>query len=193
MSSQSLLARWLAALTMLCGLLAFTASIIPTHAQEPTPENDANCITCHEHEYYVYDSGKWFCLCDAPMHCVYCHGGRTDSSVEKVAHEGLVLYPTRGHAERCQSCHEEDYMSRVVAFSEKAGVSSTPVPIITATPAALAAIPVDRPPSRTMLISKHFETWQLVGLAVMGLIIIGLIVFGVRCYRLDCLFKEKHT
>ena len=193
MSSQSLLARWPAALAMLCGLLAFTASITLTHAQEPTPENDANCVACHEHQYYVYDSGKWFCLCDAPMHCVYCHGGRTDSPSKDVAHEGLVLYPTRGLAERCQSCHEEDYMSRVVAFTNEAGVSSTPIPIITATPAALAAIPVDQPPSRTMLISKHFETWQLVGLAVMGLIIIGLIVFGIRCYRQDCLFKEKLT
>ncbi len=31
--------------------------------------------------------------------------------VEEVAHEGLVLYPTREHAERCQARHTEDYMN----------------------------------------------------------------------------------
>lgn len=193
MFNRSSLISWLAGLAILCGLLAFTAPAAPAQAQEPTPENDANCMACHEHQYYVYDSGKWFCLCDAPMHCVYCHGGRTDSPVKEVAHEGLVLYPTRGHAERCQTCHTEDYMSRVVTFSSVAGVSSTPLPIITATPAVIAAAPVEQPPISTPLISRHFETWQLVGLFALGLIIIGLIAFGVRCYRQDCLFKEKLT
>ena len=186
--------KWILAWVFILGLLILLLpQSTPVRGQEPMPENDANCVSCHEHQYYLYDSGKCFCLCDAPMHCVYCHGGRTDSMIAEEAHEGMVLYPTRDNAERCQTCHTEDYMSRVVAFSEVAGVSSTPVPIITATPAALAAVPVDQPPSKIMLISKHFETWQLVGLSVMGLIIIGLIVFGIRCYRQDCLFKEKLT
>jgi hypothetical protein len=83
-------------------------------------------------------------------------------------------------------------MSRVVTFSTVAGVSSTPVPIITATAVAVAAAPVELPASG-MLITRQFETWQIVGLTMLGLIIIGLIVFGVRCYRQDCLFKEKLT
>lgn len=193
MSTLSMLVRWLAALAILCGLMALTAPITPAHAQEPTPENDANCVACHEHQYYLYDSGKWFCLCDAPMHCVYCHGGRTDSPVEEVAHEGLVLYPTRGHAERCQACHKEDYMSRVVAFSEEAGVSSSPVPVITATPVAFAAVSGGPPPVSRFLNYQQFETWQLIGLGVIGVFIIGFTIFGIRCYQQDCLFKERHS
>jgi hypothetical protein len=50
MFNRSSLIRWLAGLAILCGLLAFTA---PAQAQEPTPENDANCMVCHEHQYYV--------------------------------------------------------------------------------------------------------------------------------------------
>jgi hypothetical protein len=52
--------------------------------------------------------------------------------VEEEAHEGLVLYPTRDQAARCQECHPEDYMQRVVTFETVAGVSSTPQPVITA-------------------------------------------------------------
>jgi hypothetical protein len=169
--------------TILCLLGTF-----PAHAQEPTPENDANCVSCHEHQYYVYDTGKWFCLCDAPMHCVYCHGGRTDSMVEEIAHEGLVLYPTRNHAERCQTCHAEEYMSRVVAFESVAGVSSTPRPIITATPSDVIALLEDRQPALLLRLSQ-LETWQLIGLAGIGILLIGIVIFGYRCWKADCLRK----
>ena len=163
----------------------------PAHAQEPTPGNDANCVACHEHQYYVYDSGKWFCLCDAPMHCVYCHDGRTDSQVKEIAHEGLVLYPTSNQAERCQACHEEDYMSRVVTFDTVAGISATSQPLITATAAELLAVQAEQRPAPPLLRLGQLEPWRLVVLGVLGIALIGIISMGYRCWKADCLLKSR--
>lgn len=168
-----------------------SAWISPVHAQEPapTPTNDANCVACHEHQYYLYDSGKWFCLCEAPMHCVYCHGGRTDSLTKEQAHEGLVLYPTRQHAERCQACHTEDYMERVVTFGEVAGLSPTPQAIITATPVLPVAAPVEAPSISLFFQRSQIETWRQAMLSVLAIALIGVIIFGYRCWKADCLQK----
>lgn len=188
-----MLRKWIALWSVMLGLTgALFLTVHPAQAQEPTPalENDANCVTCHEHQYYVYDSGKWFCLCKAPMHCVYCHGGRTDSNKKDVAHEGLVLYPTRNHAERCQACHTENYMSRVVTFEEEAGVSNTPVPIITATPVGSVVAAVTEPPSNPLMIQlRQLESWRLVGLGGLGIVLLALFYFGYRCWRTDCMAK----
>lgn len=180
-------------LIMIIALAGLLLWVSPAQAQEPTPteESDANCVACHEHQYYVYDSGKWYCLCEAPMHCVYCHGGRTDSDVEEIAHEGLVLYPTHEHAERCQTCHTEDYMARVVAFESMVGVSPTIVPIITATPVEPAA-PVEATPSNPLLVRLgQLNAWQLVGLVFLGILAIGIAIFGYRCWKADCLTKQR--
>jgi hypothetical protein len=185
--------KWIIACSLVIGLaICLLPQAAPVRSQEATPENDANCVACHEHQYYVYDSGKWYCLCEAPMHCVYCHGGRTDSSVEEIAHEGLVLYPTREHAERCQTCHVEDYMARVVKFSSVAGVSSTPLPILTATPAQATGPLIIEPPVVSFTRLGQLEPWRLVGLGLLGLVFILVIAFGYRCWKLDCLSK-KHS
>ncbi len=186
--------KWIAARIMVLGVVCLSlAQASPAQAQDPTPtvENDANCVACHEHQYYVYDSGKWYCLCKAPMHCIYCHGGRTDSAVQEIAHEGIVLYPTRNHAERCQSCHEEDYMSRVVAFDEAAGISSTPVPVITATQAEPAAAAMVAPTEPPMLRLGQLEPWRLIVLGILLVGIVTLFIFGYRCWRADCLRKIR--
>jgi hypothetical protein len=183
--------RWIAGWLIVIGMVILLAPwAIPARAQETTPENDANCVACHEHQYYVYDNGKWFCLCDAPMHCVYCHGGRTDSPVKEVAHEELVLYPTRNHAERCQTCHTEDYMSRVVTFETKAGVSSIPQPIVTATPFEPAATPVEQQPALLRRLDQ-LGFWRLMGLGVLAIALVVVIFFGYRCWKADCLGRLK--
>ena len=182
--------KWIAVCLLVLGML-LVIQIFPAYAQESTPENGANCVACHTHQYYLYDSGKWFCLCDAPMHCIYCHGGRTDSMVEEEAHEGLVLYPTRGHAERCQNCHEEDYMSRVVAFSSVAGVSNTPQPIITATPVEAAATTTEGTPSFLWLRFSQLESWQWVELGGVMIALVVIAILGYRCWKADCLMKSR--
>jgi hypothetical protein len=185
--------KWSVVCIMILGMvILLPAQAIPIRAQEPTPENDANCVACHEHRYYLYDSGKWFCLCDAPMHCVYCHSGRTDSQIEEVAHEGLVRYPTRNHAERCQTCHTEDYMARVVTFETVAGVSSTPLPVVTATPMILPAALVEEPSLNPLLLRlRQLESWRLVGLGILTIALVGNMIFGYRCWKADCLAQSK--
>ncbi len=183
--------RWIPVWIILIGLLILITPAAPAHAQEPTLENDANCVACHTHEYYLYDSGKYFCLCEAPMHCVYCHGGRTDSMVEEVAHEGLVLYPTRNQAERCQECHPADYMDRVVSFASVAGISATPQPIITATAVQAAGPVVAQPPSSPLQRITQLETWRLIGLGGVAIALCAIIIFGYRCYKADCLVNSR--
>jgi len=176
--------KWMIATGIVMILLIMA---IPAHAQESTPENDANCVSCHEHQYYLYDSGKWFCLCDAPMHCVYCHGGRTDTYEKDLAHQGLVLYPTHNHAERCQTCHDEDYMTRVVTFETVAGVSSTPLPVITATPVRFAAAIAEEQPALPLPRLSQLEHWRLIGLGILGIAMVGILILGYRCWKADCL------
>jgi len=181
--------KWIAFWMIVAGIvILLLPQAFPAYAQEPTHENDANCVSCHTHQYYLYDSGKWFCLCKAPMHCVYCHGGRIDSLVKEVSHEGLVLYPTRNQAERCQTCHTEDYMARVVTFETVAGVSSTPWSIITATPFEPAAAPLEPQPALLLRLNQ-IGPWRLVGLGVLGIAMIGVLFFGYRCWKADCLPK----
>ena len=184
--SRKYVSCWMMLTIML--ILSF-ALVSPTRAQEsePTPENDANCVACHEHQYYLYDSGKWFCLCKAPMHCVYCHGGRTDSRMKDIAHEGIVLYPTRHEAERCQGCHGKEYLERVVEFATVAGVSSTPIAIITATPSEVpVAGLIESPPSSGLFSPIHTDPWKSAALIGLGILIVGFAVLGYRCWKEDC-------
>jgi hypothetical protein len=181
-------------LFMALGALTISLAFVsPARGQEPAPENDANCVACHEDQYYLFDSGKWYCLCEAPMHCIYCHGGRTDSNVEEVAHEGLVLYPTREHAQRCQTCHTEDYLARVVKFSSIAGVSSTPLPILTATPAEVISLTSVELPAISPTRLNQLEPWRRAALGVLGVVFIIVIGFGYRCWKLDCLSKRQSS
>jgi hypothetical protein len=184
--------KWLLVVLILAGVLfCLLGRVVPVAAQAPTPRNDENCVYCHTHRYYLYDSGKWFCLCDAPMHCVYCHGGRTDSFDKDIAHEGIVLYPTRNNAERCKDCHTEDYLDRVVTFGAAAGVSPTPQPVPTATENTTAGAVVAALPARPLLHIDYLEPWRLAGLAVIAIVLLLVAVFGYHCYKDDCLMRSR--
>jgi len=185
--SRKLIPLWIILLVLVLLIQPSTAA----YAQDVTPENDDNCVACHTHEYYLYDSGKYFCLCEAPMHCVYCHGGQVDSMVEEEAHAGLVLYPTRDQAEQCQECHPADYMDRVVTFETVAGVSSTPVPIITATAMQSAAGTIEQLPPTPFQRISQLEPWRLIGLGAAGIALCAIIFFGYRCWKADCLMKSQ--
>lgn len=184
--------KWVLFALITTGLLfCLLGHAVPAAAQEPTPGNDENCVACHTHQYYLYDSGKYFCLCEAPMHCVYCHGGRTDTLDKTLAHEGLVLYPTHEHAQRCQSCHTEDYLDRVVTFGAVAGINPTaqPVPTATVNAAAVAEAAALTPPSPLRL--ESLEPWRLAGLAILTLVLLLVAFFGYRCYKQDCLLRAR--
>ncbi len=184
--------KWMLVSLFAIGFVLFALlQSTPVQAQEPTPPNDANCVACHEHEYYLYDSGKWFCLCDAPMHCVYCHGGRTDTMDKTISHTGVVLYPTANHAERCQKCHPADYTERVVTFASIAGISNTPQPMITATPAQANLVQQVEtlPPGLSRL--SRIPAWRLGLLGIVLLAMLVLVIFGYRCWKADCLLKSR--
>jgi hypothetical protein len=189
------MSRWRLSLFLLlaAALVLSLAPVAPARGQEPTPESDANCVACHTNQYYLYDSGKYYCLCEAPMHCVYCHGGRTDSDVAEIAHQGLVLYPTREHAERCRACHTEDYLARAVKFAAIAGVSSTPQPILTATPQKGIGPISTEPPYVSLTRLGQLAPWRLIGLGVLGVALILVIAFGYHCWKLDCLSKRQSS
>lgn len=182
--------RWLVMGSAAIGvflLLAFWAG--PAYAQEPTLGSDENCVACHEHRYYLYDSGKWFCLCDAPMHCVYCHGGNPAVKEAEPAHEGLVLHPTRNQAERCKACHTDDYLERVVTFGAVAGINPTPRPVATATAGEGGVGLVAEVPGSMRL--GRLETWRSIGLMFVGLALALILIFGYHCYKADCLTRTQ--
>ncbi len=186
MSTKKGLIGWMILITL---TVSFVGAV-PVQAQDPTPKNDENCLSCHENQYYLYDAGKYFCLCDAPMHCIYCHGGRADSYKKEIAHEGLVLYPTRDHAIRCQGCHTEDYMSRVVKFDAVAGIRATPVAMVTATPVEAGILAVIEPPDLPLGGGSRIESWRSVSLGLLGLAFMALLAFALRCYRQDCTQRQ---
>lgn len=172
-------------------LVLLVPSANPVYAQESTPENDANCVYCHESQYYLYDSGKYFCLCEAPMHCIYCHGGRTDSYNKEIAHEGMTFYPTADHAARCKSCHDEDYMARVVKFDRVAGLSPSPRPMVTATAVQVAALPAEPSQGAPLLRLSQLEPWRQIGLIFVAFGVVAILILGYRCWKADCLAKTQ--
>ena len=182
--------KWFTIWVMLAGLMILLLPVAnPVHAQESTPENDANCVSCHENQYFLYDSGKYYCLCEAPMHCIYCHGGRTDSYTKEIAHEGMVFYPTADYAARCKNCHTEDYMARVVKFDAVAGIGPEPRPMVTATAIQIVALPAETSPGAPLLYLGQLEPWRQVGLGILAIGMVGIIIFGYRCWKADYLAK----
>jgi hypothetical protein len=168
--------------------LALAAVFIFLPPPHPTLAQDDTCKTCHEHRYYMYDSGKWFCLCEAPMHCVYCHDGNPESLVKETAHAGMVRFPARSQAERCQTCHGADYLVRLAAFEQNAGLRAEPpsasfAPILPAETISDAAA-VESP-------LRLLERWQLFGLVVVGFALSGNLIFGYTCWKSDCRKKNQ--
>jgi len=110
----------------------------PAHAQTPDPEVDnGNCITCHEDLYFNHDTGNWFCLREAPMRCVDCHGGDPTATTQEAAHYDRSAHPiVNEDISRCQECHTDpdECCECVSKFEQVAGVkqvklaSSAPVP-----------------------------------------------------------------
>lgn len=171
-------ARTLALLLILLASIAVLLSATPAAAQEPTPDDDS-CYACHEQLYRLYDTGKAFCLCGAPMSCTCCHGGVTGELTEDAAHAGMVANPLVEDAPPCQACHTDDADAREAVFAARAGVSGTPCPTMEAIVAAL--VPPAAPAEPAGL-----EAWQIALLALLGLAFIGLVFFAYRCWKTDC-------
>lgn len=173
------------------GVLGITpASTV--HAQEGTPPPDSGCIACHENLYFLHDTGKSFCLCAKKMSCTCCHGGNPESLVEDEAHLDMVVNPVIEEGATCQKCHAADTQAHIEKFATVAGVSpfhptpgsSTPIP------AEAFLLPVDARPIANIP-ARLLQPWRLVVLGVLGVALAGLLVFGYRCWKADCLTRNR--
>jgi hypothetical protein len=86
------------------------------------------CIRCHEDLYFLHDTGKWFCLKEAPMACVDCHGGNPNAITKDTAHADRAAHPIiNENIAKCQECHPAASIERVQIFRDVAGVSPVKV------------------------------------------------------------------
>jgi len=104
---------------------------IPVSAQEVIPLQDqGTCMTCHEDLYFLHDTGNWFCIREAPMQCVDCHGGDPSSLKQDEAHASREAHPVINEdVSRCQECHPAECDERVKKFDQVAGISNVLVAI----------------------------------------------------------------
>jgi hypothetical protein len=105
--------------------LALAAIPFPALAQSETETPaENNCLTCHENLYLLHDTGNWFCLREAPMSCVDCHGGDPTALTEELAHTNRAAHPVVNEdVSQCQKCHPEECYDRVALFDRAAGIS----------------------------------------------------------------------
>jgi len=102
------------------GLLAGLQAALIIPAQASTPAGSSTCISCHEEQYYLYDTGRWYCVTEAQTRCVNCHAGYESSLDKQEAHTGLISNPLRDGGKNCQACHGQDseaYIQKVVAHT----------------------------------------------------------------------------
>ena len=122
------------------------------YGDEPHPKtNQGTCINCHENLYFLHDTGKWFCLRDAPMGCADCHGGDPTAPTKDQAHANRSAYPVvNENITKCQECHPAKSIERVRIFREVAGinhvtVAAAYVPAAISNPLSVSAIGQEQP------------------------------------------------
>ncbi len=105
--------------------LAMFANLAPAQARSPFQAADGNqCVTCHESLYYLHDTGKAYCLKDAPMSCVDCHGGDPTALTKEVAHFDRAAHPViEAEDKKCYECHPSQAEARLDKFRQVAGIS----------------------------------------------------------------------
>jgi len=120
------------------------------YAQSSAPTASV-CITCHEDQYYLYDSGKWYCIAEAQDRCENCHAGNAGEVHKTEAHLGLIAHPLTDGGQRCQTCHAGDTEKFIQAVISRTGYQAPLqvepyVPIIPVDPAAPISLPVSSEP-----------------------------------------------
>ena len=132
-------------LLILFGLVLILASLlaapqIVAHADGPCPAAEqGSCIQCHEDLYLLHDTGKWYCLKEAPMNCVGCHGGDSTALTKEAAHANRQAYPIiNENSSKCRECHPAQSVARERFFRLSAGV---PVVMVEAAYIPAASVP----------------------------------------------------
>lgn len=170
----------LLSLSMLCiGLfviLLFAAfAITPASAQDETPPpEECQCRQCHEQQYYLYDSGKWYCLCKAPMTCVHCHSGNGHETNAELAHKDMLANPFANNAAICQDCHKGESQARVNEFVKRAG-GSKPVGM-QSQPAFYTADPQPFPKTEPRILGF----WEWFSVALMSIVLVAIVIAWLK-------------
>lgn len=108
---------------MIGALYASVLGVGVVHAQSSTPASA--CMTCHEDQYYLHDSGKWYCVDEAQERCVNCHAGNARALNEQEAHTGLIAQPLSDGGQRCQTCHAQETEALVQKVIGQTGFHAT--------------------------------------------------------------------
>ncbi len=160
--------------------LIMTLFISPAQAQAriPLQSNDGSrCVTCHEDLYYLHDTGKAYCLKDAPMACVDCHGGDPTALTKESAHFNRAAHPViNDDDKKCYECHPAEAGTRLDKFRQVAGISE----IKLAVPCEPASIPVTTgfPESQP---EQWVPTTQAIALFIVaGMMLVIFIGFKIR-------------
>jgi cytochrome c553 len=176
--------------TTIASILVVTAFLIlgwtgQAFAQEENPPADSTCISCHEDQYYLHDTGNWYCLTETKVGCTECHRGYPDMRIKECAHEGLIAHPLANDAAVCQNCHPDDYQTRVHTYASIAGIRPTPRPYAGYTPQALISQSEKSAGEIRLLHALPPEAWQKAGLGFFGVAFLGVFLFACRCWKID--------
>ena len=154
-------------------------------AQSTPPEKDENCIGCHENLYFLHDTGKWYCLCSLSARCTFWHGGNPESLKEAEAHLGLVSRPTTDNASACQSCHPDDFQTRLEKFAALGGIQTAHPDSSTYHTAELIEDQTRSANPPAFLAYRKLEPWQWLGVGIVGVLMLGVVYFGYCCWKFD--------
>jgi hypothetical protein len=154
-----------------------------------TPPPAEQCVACHENLYLLHDTGKWFCMCAKQMSCTCCHGGDTHAETAEEAHAGMVVRPIGEQPTACAQCHPGDASQRIATFATLAGVQT--FHIAPTWPASESRIQSLAAPAIPAALAPTRSIWRPVALGVLAAAMIGLAVFAYRCWRSDCLSRQR--
>lgn len=112
-------------LMLLAALVVFMAATPKSVYGDGPRQGDGqgSCVKCHENLYFLHDTGKWFCLREAPMNCVDCHGGDPTSLIKEQSHSDRSAHPVfNDDSTKCLECHPAQRAERLRIFRETAGI-----------------------------------------------------------------------
>ena len=156
-------------------LLLSLFMVSPAYAQTPDQDVDnGNCIKCHEDLYFLHDTGNWYCIREAPMPCVACHGGDPTATTQEDAHYDRSAHPiVNEDISRCQECHTDpdECCECVSKFEQVAGIKQvklvSPVPVSNAPDLAPGLSAIEEPePINWLLILEILPLVIIAGLAL---------------------------
>ncbi len=160
----------LASLTMvLIAALMIPLTAIPAQAQtHPQASAGNSCLVCHEDLYTLHDTGKAYCLNEAPMTCVDCHGGNPTALTQEAAHFNRAAHPVVNEDDKkCYECHPSQAEARVEMFRALAGIPE----LMVIQPCPPASLPVtggfpDSEPEEWVLGLEAVTLFLVAGLAL---------------------------